>query len=587
MLQISSGIYFDGDDNYETTHRRVAYSNAIRVSAEDIELPIGTLRFTNGRGGVQALVIEAVDRLEKMNPDGSPSIHIATGGDELIDDVMDVVAFGLDAVMLSDPDLAQSVVASAAHGGRRKVKLLRHILEPGRMISAMEIDDLRQFCSDLLALRRTEFEMAMRAIRRVADAVTFAGSDVALSYTLFVAALESLSKDATAPSPDWTFYDSKKRKVVDAACKDLDEGQVERVRNAVMEIDMLSLRRKFQGFVLDHITPEYYRSEAENVTHPIRAVELPKALDFAYQVRSKTLHELRDLAPELRELPEQDDTVWYDDKTVLSLEGLHRLCQHVIREYIKRSPTGIDEGFKQRYRDVIPGTVRVRLAPEYWVPSYRTFNAGDAPRIFAVLAQQMHAISSLEQEGVLDMQVPLERIEELLRQKANDADRLPMVATYDLWHGMVAEPLKRPDAEHYLNSHRHLLEQPTIYSYVLWILGRAFDWTDSDLARIADERDEVLRRHPRGALELPARMDATLRVDLAQRAWNRGAQNESFLQIAKAVEHLPGDETLIGYESQMRDDRAFPDIDVRAFCFAVPGVKETEADDNASSIRES
>lgn len=569
MLQISNGIYFDSDDPYETVHRRVVYTNGIRVRAEDIELPIGILRFTNGHGGVRPIVVEAVDRLEKTAADGSPSLHVATGGDELIDDVIDVVAFGLDVVVLADPDLTQRVVDGVAHGARRRGKLLRRILEPGRFISDEEITELRSLCTKLLALQRPHFEATMRAIRRVADAVTLTSSDVTLSYTLFVAALESLAQDSTAPNTTWDQYDSKKRRVIDAACAELDETQTETVRAAVLEIDALALRRKFQGFVLDHVAGDYYRGGARDAIDPIRAVDLPKALDFAYQVRSKTVHELRDLAPELRELAQQGDTVEYGGKTVLSLEGLHRLCQHVIREYIDRSPTGVDPVFKQQYRSSLPGLVRVRLAYESWLPRYDGFKATDVPLVFSGLVDSMHRVAVGEAEGIVDIRIPLRRIESHLKQTKKEALLLPMVATYDFWNGTVAEDLQMHSAAQHLEPHLALLTRPSIYAYALWAFGRSFEWDEQSLAAIADEREAFLSQQRKDMLELPTRLDATLRLDLAQRALNDGRQGDSLNQIGKAIELLPGNEVLMSYESQIRNDGTLPEFDVREF-FLMP-----------------
>ncbi|CAL4860328.1 hypothetical protein [Microbacterium sp. MM2322] len=565
MLQIASGIYFKTEDLYETVHRRVYYTNGLRGRAEDIDLPIGTLRFTSGHGEVQPVVVEAIDRLEKTDPDGSPSPHIATGGDELVDDVVDVVAFGLDVVALSDPDLARRVVAGGAPGRRRRQKLLRHVLEPTRFISDAEIDDLRALCTDLLALQRSYFEAVMRAIRRVADAVAFADSDVTLSYTLFVAALESLAKEAPAPESTWENYDSRKRKIIDAACSEIGEDGTAKVRAAVLEIDMLALRRKFQGFVLDHIGEEFYRLDAINSSNPIRAVELPKALDFAYQVRSKTVHELRDLAPELRELAQQDDTVWHEGMTVLSLEGLHRVCQHVIRQYIKRAPVGVDPDFQQRYRSAIPGIVRVRASPELWLPQYSNFAASECPRIFSALVESMHSVARGDADGVVDLRIPLQQIEVLLPGEAKDPRRVPMIAIYLLWHAMVAEELERPDAQKYLDPYVHLLDAPSMFSYAIWAFGGQFTWAESELAMLADEREAALRQQSKSVLELPDRLDATLRVDLAQRAWDRDDRTGCLAQLEKAIWLLPGDEQLILWELGVLQDGVFPEVNLRAF----------------------
>lgn len=561
-------MYFATDDFHETVHRRVLYSNGIRVRADDVELPVGTLRFSTGHGDVRALQIEVIDRLEKTNADGSGSFHIATGGDELVSDAAAVVAFGLDVVVLHDQDLARRVVAGGGSGTRRRAKLLAHVLEPARYIQDGEIDALRGFCDELLALKRPYYEAAMRAIRRMVDAVTFTSSDVALAYTLFVAALESLAKDAPAPETPWIEYDSKKRKIIDTACDALDDIGRTRVQEAVLEIDRLSLRKKFQGFVIDHLEASFFRGEASSATNAIRAVDLPKALDFAYVVRSKTMHELRDLAPELRELPGHVDTIWHDNKTVPSLEGLHRICQHVVRQYVRRAPKGVDQAFKSTYRDAIPGIVRVRLAPEYWLPEFDNFGPSEVPRVFSALVDSLRSVGTGGSEGVIDMRVPLRRIKELTRGGMEDADRLPLIATMVLWQGSVAEELRLEDFESAVARHDHLLSVPTMYAYVLWAFGGTFEWDDDELTELAARREAELKQQAKRMLELPSILDAVLHLDIAQRAWKSADIEKGLRHVAKAVEMLPGNPELIELESRAVTEQMIPSMNLRAFFVA-------------------
>lgn len=564
MLQIASGMYFESDNPHETVHRRVLYSNGIRMRADDVELPIGTLRFSTGHGDVRGLQIEVIDRLERTNADGSDSIHIATGGDELVADAAAVVAFGLDVVVLQDQDLTGRVIAGEGSGLRRREKLLAHVLEPAQFISDSEIDGLRGFCDQLIALQRPYFESAMRAVRRIVDAVTLSSSDVALSYTLFVAALESLAKDWPAPDSPWSDYDAKKRKIVDAACEGLDTTSRIKVQDAVLAIDRLSLRRKFQGFVLDHLTPAFFRGEASDARDPIRAVDLPKALDFAYVVRSKTMHELRDLAPELRELPGRGETIWHDGKTVLSLEGLHRICQHVVRQYVERAPRGVDTEFKSSYRSAIPGIVRVRMAPEYWITEFDNFGSSEAPRIFSALVESLRSTGAGESDGVIDMRIPVRRLGELLKQGSKPSDRLALVATITLWNGWVAEELRITDFDATVASHSELLAAPTMYAYSMWALGGSIDWSDADLESLAEKRESELKQQGKRLLELPVVFDAVLRLDIAQRASSGGDHERSLVHLSKAVELLPGDAELTEFESQTAAQGTIPPIDLRA-----------------------
>jgi hypothetical protein len=195
MLQIASGMYFSSDELHETVHRRVVYSNALRVRADDIELPIGMLRFSTGHERFNPLVIEAVDRLDTLNPDGSESWHIATDGDELIDDVAYVVSFALNVVVTSSAETAARVIGHRGGRGMRgsPEHLLRGTFDPSRFVTDEELEDVRRVCNQLLKLQRSSFEAAMRAIRRIVDASMLVADDPTLAFTLYVAALESLS----------------------------------------------------------------------------------------------------------------------------------------------------------------------------------------------------------------------------------------------------------------------------------------------------------------------------------------------------------------------------------------------------------
>lgn len=552
MLQIASGMYFSTTDLHETVHRRTFYTNVMRLRADDICLPIGTLRFSSGVSPVRSIMIEATDRLEKVDANGNDSAHIATGGDELLEDVADVVAFGLDALVVPDLDQARRIITRPTHALGARRQLLRRVFEPARYINDDEIERLRAFCDQVLALQRPQFELVMRAIRRVADAVALSASDVTLAYTLFVAALESLSKGTPVSTLEWSQYEKPKRVLVDAASETLTVEQRDAVRSAVLGIDALSIRRRFQAFVLEHVGPSFYRDEAIGAQFPIRATELPKALDFAYRVRSTSMHDLRDLAPELWRLVDEGEKSWHDGSTVLTLEGLHRLCQHVIRAYVDRAPVGVDLDFQGAYREAIPGIIRVRLAPQYWVAYETDFAAARGPALFSALVEMSSAAARGESNAVGDMTAALERIEHLLRSETKPAARLPLFAVYRLWHLMLAEEYRRPNYEQVIELHDILLAGPSIYGLTLSTLFNGDpEWSDEDVTVLIDERDGQLRRATKTLLELPPRIDAAFQIDLARRAWNRGDAKEAALRVGKAIEHLPGDVELLELEQNL------------------------------------
>lgn len=95
--------------------------------------------------------------------------------------------------------------------------MLRRTFDAGVLIKDGGVEDLRAFMAALLALRRTEYEKAIRAIRQVVRACGRAADDPTLAYTMLVAALESLSGDTTAGPADWQAFDRDKRGLIDGA----------------------------------------------------------------------------------------------------------------------------------------------------------------------------------------------------------------------------------------------------------------------------------------------------------------------------------------------------------------------------------
>ncbi|MBT1610650.1 hypothetical protein [Curtobacterium poinsettiae] len=552
MLQISSGKFFEDPEVWETEQRQRFFTNLVLTDGGAIDLPVGRLEFSALERAVE---ISAVDRLPKQSADGSESFHVATDGVALLSDIADVVAFTTDAVVLDSVVLGERLTRSRESTSRRRGPRLRRTFEAERALSDDCAADLAAFVGQLVALRRGPFVRAMRAIRRVVDAAVLAESDATLSYSLFVAALESLSSGTEVPVPEWDSYDKRKREVVDAAVAGLPEDRVERVQAAVLQIDQLSLRRKFQAFVLGHVTSSYYRAEASEADNPIRAVDLPRALDFAYQTRSVSLHEMRDLAPELWNMSGAADTTIMKDRWVFTLEGLNRLSRHVIRAFVDRAPTGVD--IDHDWQEDLPGIMQVKMSPELWLHGYGSFGAADGPFLFGHTVQMF--VAALSGDGkVTDMSAPLERIEELLPQLAKAEQRVPFIATYVLWHRLTGPALHRPGSAGLIDKFETDLNRPSVPALTLGVLlGKQPPWTTEELVAVLDARDIDLRR-ARVSLELPRRIDAAFRVLLAARHVNSGERELATSLMDDAVLLDPGNHSLIEVEVEILKGKVVP-----------------------------
>lgn len=555
MLQISTGMYFrPGVPVYEHTHREVFFTNigpitnGESVTSAPVELPIGRFTFATTLGAVNSVTVEVVDRLEQLNEDGSGSLHLATGGTEHLDDAVDVAAFTLNVTMSRDAALVRRLVPEQISPGRMRgaAGILRGTFDPGVVLSEDDIARARRFAEKLLTLDRRYYEASIRAIRTVVDASLVVADEPGLSYTLYVAALESLAPLVipAETTHDWDRYDGTKRKLFEKAFSDsgLDQGQAETIRAAVMEVDQLSLRRRFSDLTLAYIARGFYRAEAANATLPIRAIELPHALKVAYDLRSKNVHVLQELAPELWAIADRSDTHWFEGRRVLGLEGLRRLAQHVITQFVERSPSKVDDKFT--YRDHVPGVLRVPLAPQYWIGNPEGFSASTAPMVLNGLCETL-----LDPEPQPpDLTRVLERIEQLLSTTPDAQKRIPMVAIYCIWHVLLDPQHHRPNAESVIAKYRGDLARPSGAGFAARLLaGYPIEWNDEELLDLVEQRRSDLTGRQRRPL--PPKIDAALLVLTAVQLWDSNQDRASML-ISDAVEMLPGDPEMLALERE-------------------------------------
>ena len=576
MLQIVTKMYFrKGVPLHSTVHRDVLYTNCGFLWAGLVDLPVGELAPSTSVEAASTVTLSVTEHLEAEYPNGEPSGLVATSGTKLVDALADVLSFGLNAVFSRDGDLVRRLVPDSLEGSGRSSasKLFRCTFDPHRFVPDAEREELRRFMTQLLALKRSHFEAAMRAISRIVRATQRAVDDPTVGYVDLVAALESLSDGTSAPAPTWDRLDALKRRLVDEALEGADAGVAKRVRQAVMEGERLGAKSRFVAFVMDKVSPEYFRAEATDAVLPVRGADLERAVKLAYDVRSRNVHVLEDLPPEAWVLGERADTVSPPRMgTMLSLEGLARLARHVVRSYVDRAPVEVDPTFN--WRASLPGQVRVQLAPQYWIWNAERFDHESASRYFSGFVGHLADTFAGRNEGVTDMRAVLERIEQLLPGTADGPVKTLMVAIYALWHRTLA-PSDHPRAGSLLATHEHLLQQAELPSFVAGLLSDQLpEWTDDQWHTLATDRraQRSRRRH----LDLPAGFDAALHVIAAERLMEAERTDEARTLASFAVEELPGDEPLVAWEARLATGQP-AELDLRALVLGLqPGAGPQE-----------
>ncbi|MBB4087086.1 hypothetical protein [Sphingomonas carotinifaciens] len=566
MLQLVQGMYFRDVPLTDTVHRGILYTNLRAFGdREPIDLPFGRLLPSTAMHGVGSMTIEARERLEAETESGSPEVLVATSGEQLIDEIAAVVSFCLNVVCVRDFEMARRLISTSdrpTHQRFGSVSILRQTFDATIVLSDESIADLTQFFESLTGLQRKSYEAAIRAIRQIVDAMLMVDEDATLAYTLMVAAMESLGQATKPKAGSWSDYDQQKRARVDEATKGLSEKRREKIQGAILANEHSALTRRFVAFVLEHVEPSFFRAEAVKALRPITANELPTALQEAYGIRSRNVHTLQNLAPEVWMQSDRADTSHVEDTALLSLEGLARLSRHVVRRFVERAPKGVDKTFN--YRSALPGIMRARLAPQLWIHDANFFSSKSAPGFFeGTISYLIEGMSGRSETGLVPMTAVLDKIEKTAPGLAKSEDRLPMAGVMALWNACAPKEHRRKLKLRLKKQFDEDLTAPSMVSFALaMVLGAALPWSLEDYKALAASRREELRRKTHQPL--PKRIDAALYILIADQLLAIGDKASAMVALGQAVETVPGLADLIDFEAALErgDD---PTLNLRPF----------------------
>lgn len=553
MLQISAGRFFrPAAPLNQHTHRRTIYTNALLAHLPPLELPVGVITASTEVDAVSTAMLEAVDRLEAQHADGTDEFLIATGGTELIDDVAYVATFFLNRTFTRDHDQVHRFVSREPPAGRSggAAALFPGLFDPRQSVTAAEVDALKQQMGELIALDARDFLRAMRVIRRTVDATRRAIDDPTGAYTDLVAALESLADAELSTPVTWERYDSKKRKIIDAALAGGDQALAERVRTAILEADRAGLKRQFISSTLARVSPAYYRREALEAVRPPQSAHLERMLSIAYDIRSSRSHVLEDLGDEAWVFTDGAETVFEPHSgQVLTLAGLWRLVRHVVRRFIADAPKPDPEPWD--YRDALPGIIKAQLAPQLWIGQPHGFHATTAEMWFNGVAEALIEWHAGHLPEGFDLSKVVRKIEALVPAMRDGGPKTAMVGIYALWHEW-SDPKDHADGvQAFLETHGACLDEPSPVAFAMRLLGRTnrAKWTVDQWVELAAARRAARLKGKEAPL--PATIDAVLQLEAADQLEAVGRHDEAVTFAAHAVEECPGREDLIEWEERL------------------------------------
>lgn len=295
----------------------------------------------------------------------------------------------------------------------------------------------------------------------------------------------------------------------------------------------------------------------------------------AYALRSRYLHNLKQLPDDLTHPFGHWETVNVDRYRTFTFQGLARLTRHVIGEFVALGPKTGREIYDYRREEA--GIRLMEMAPQYWV-GHPLRDAREAPKRFEGLLSQLAVIKARTPDAVLtDLRPALADVERLV-PKTGGEKQSAMLALYGLFNSVVAPEQRMPNFRAFIDRHHVAVTRPTPAALVAFtIVGETETWS-LDVHRKALDEYFAKRANPKG-LHAPRVFEAAMCLTLAERYRAVDRNDDARQMVACAVESCPGTPALLELEAFM--DCATP-IDWNAILFPRPASNETPASDAAN-----
>jgi len=545
MLQINSGKLYPNGVRRTNELRGVLYSNLFLFRTDDgpIVTVAGRLKQADATGIPRPLIYEITEQFE--DDDIRAGVLISHTVRPYLQDFAAVVSFILRVTCTPDADLCARLLNGKPSLGVMTPpdKLVRRVFDDRVFFHQADIDLLKSFTGDLIALERKSFLATMRAIRTYVTGMHRVKDDLELAYTLLVASIESLAQDFDAHKAQWSEYEQSKRQSIDKALADANGLTAKRVRTAILEGEHLALARRFREFVLAHLSDSDFQESGRN--GPIGRLDLRDALKEAYSLRSRYVHSLRDLPHLLDADLSYRESIRSGHATCLTLEGLSRIARKVILKFVARRPKCETEGYDYRLERY--GIVSAELAPQYWMWRPDTLVKGQCRKVLSAQLAQL-ATSLLTKSPIIDMRQACAKIEGEFSRFRGDARRA-CAAIYILFNCYL--PLDQRPANY---SRFHILCAKALQDASIEALSihLMFDsvpsWSADDQRDTLDSYFE--KRNQKGGLRVPELFEAGMLLSLAERYRSAGQFDQTRKLLAFAAVNAVHFPALITLQAQ-------------------------------------
>lgn len=548
MLQICSGKLFKREAEYRNNLKGIIYTNLMLMREQKLETKAGTIVATANVHKSNAIIYEIEELIEACG-DG-PGVLASHGIDSLILDFSSIFSFALNCTaspsyMLTDRLLGDQLGVTT-HSIPKKI--VKQVFDKNIYCQVKDEEFFIKFTNQLIGLDRKTYLGVMSSIKTYVTGMHRIADDFELAYTLLVASIESLAQNFDGHQSTWSDYDSKKKKVIDEALSDADDQIADKVRKAILLNEHTSLSKRFREFSIKHISPAYYREEAENTVNPISSFDLPIALSNAYLARSKYIHNLKKLPKPLDRDTSYTETCRIENKTWLTLQGLSRLARQIIIEFTMRQTTVEKELYN--YNLERSNIMQVELSPEYWIWKLDFSRGSGSQKLKGFLSQLASCMEHVPNSSVTELTKVLDEVERKIDSFQKE-DKRAYIALYIAYYHFFSDPNKREKHLEFIKYYeKEILISCTEGLIIIHLLNITPSW---DLQSHYDCITQYFKeRDHKGKIRFPKIFEVGMILQLAERYRLNDDETKVIELIGMAVESYPEHAALRQFEKDYK-----------------------------------
>jgi|WetSurMetagenome_2_1015567.scaffolds.fasta_scaffold31305_2 hypothetical protein len=532
MLQIISGKFFKSENRHSFNGKGILYSNYSWIAP--IETCVATLEPVDNYREVSSHVLSYVNQIEKNGPDNRAGGIVRVGDAEILDQFQLLATFGLRAYFSPFRDEVSQICRKTSAGGTDiyvPSQFIKRFFQPGISGNQKEVTEFTTFVRKVIGLKREVYISVMSALKTFRDALLASNYNLDLSYSMLIYCLESLTQGYDNYTVNWEDYEQNQRTELNKIFSSIDPACVASIKTSLLNSSNLRLRRRFTSFILNNIEDSFFLEEAADIHIPLRKSHIERALNNAYVMRSKYVHQLIPILHQLR-IPtvSSGDVFNWEREPYLTISGLLRLVLHVINNFVRKSELTEKEDYN--WRKDLPGIVTMKLAPQYWVWKTEGFEPEDtAARFSGFLSQLCDSFST--NSALTDLRSLLEVFETKIPQ-AKQAHRITMLAMYWLYNSIIKADGKRPNCDKFLEGYSKELSSGSIEMMIVYtILSIELPWSLEECIRILNDFQE--KRFWKGTIEIPVILEIALICSISNYALKEGKFDDRIALLKTAI----------------------------------------------------